>query len=139
MKNFQLNHIALPFIKRAILSTALIASIAQASPAIIPAEFIGRYESKPADCRLTGDAQDMSEHIYINKSGYSGFEYSCQAVSTIKKSSGQYVGKMNCSGAGEDDLGIETISFQLQPNKKFKLTQNDGKKVYVNQYFKCSK
>ena len=91
------------------------------------------------DCRLTGDAQDMSEHIYINKSGFSGFEYGCQAVSTIKKSSGQYVGKMNCSGASEDDLGIETISFQLQPNKKFKLTQNDGKKVYVNQYFKCSK
>lgn len=44
MKNFQLNHTALPFIKRATLSTALIASIAQASSANIPAEFIGHYE-----------------------------------------------------------------------------------------------
>ena len=138
MKNFQLNHIALPFIKRATLSTALIASIAQASPAIIPAEFIGRYESKPADCRLTGDAQDMSEHIYINKSGYSGFEYGCQAVSTIKKSSGQYVGKMNCSEISEGD-SVDIIKFQLQKNNKFTLTQKSGKNVYVNHYFKCSK
>ena len=52
MKNFQLNHTALPFIKRATLSTALIASIAQASSANIPAEFIGHYENKLADCLI---------------------------------------------------------------------------------------
>lgn len=138
MKNFQLNHTALPFIKRATLSTALIAGIAQASSANIPAEFIGHYENKLADCHLTGDAKDFSDYVYINKSGFVGFEYGCQTVSTIKKSSGKYVGKMYCSGAG-DDPAVETISFQSQPNNKFKLTQNDGKKVYVNQYFKCSK
>lgn len=122
MKKLSIKHVA--------ILTMLFASVAHAG---IPSEFIGHYESKPSDCNLKGDAADFSNHIYVTKSGYSGFEYSCRAVTTLEQSTGKYVAKMTCDGAG-DYPSQEKISFKLQ-NNKFTLTQTNGSDHYV----KCSK
>ena len=134
MKNHQTT---LRFVKLATLLTMLMTSFVQASPTSIPAEFIGHWESKPADCHLVGDAKDFSNHININKAGYEGFEFGCKAIKTTSTSKGAYIGKMSCSGAG-DEPSVNTISFHLQMNNRLKITQKSGKQVYVNQYVKCT-
>lgn len=128
---------AIQFFKYASLLASLITSVAQASPDNIPNEFIGRWENKSADCHLEGDAMDFSNHVYVKSSGFVGFEFGCEALSTLKTSNGKYTGKMYCSGAGEDP-DIETISFELKPKNRLKITQRVAKQVYVNEYVKCS-
>ena len=136
MKFFQTNTV-LSLIRFTTFLIPFITCIAQASPANIPNEFIGRWENKTADCHLEGDAMDFSDHLYIESSGFVGFEFGCEALSTLKTSNGKYTGKMYCSGAGEDP-DIETISFELKPKNRLKITQRVAKHVYVSEYAKCS-